>query len=83
MEQENQQAKSPSDHGKKPWWLWILICIVVGIIAYTLVYYLFFGENAEYAKNPQNYQGAVNKSEIISPNSSSVIPSLSFVMAIL
>lgn len=35
-------------YGKKPWWYWLLIYVVVGGAVYALIYMLFLKSNGGY-----------------------------------
>ncbi len=62
----NQSPQAPQSpppqygYGKRPWWQWLIIYIIVGAIAYGLVYYFFIANNgtSNYSsqENQQNYQ---------------------------
>lgn len=34
--------KNVGGYGKKPLWMWILLYVIIGVIAYAGVYYFFF-----------------------------------------
>ncbi len=36
-------------YGKRPFWQWILIYLVVAVVVYGLVYYLFFAKGKSYS----------------------------------
>ncbi len=51
---ENNEQKNYG-YGKRPLWQWILLYIVIGLIAYGLIYFIFFYKNDGYNYNaPQN-----------------------------
>ena len=44
-------------YGKRPLWQWIIIYIVVGGIAYGLIYYFFFAKSGGYNYAPSEQGG--------------------------
>lgn len=43
-------------YSKKSIWKWILVYVVVGVVAYGLIYYFFFAKDGGYSYNSQQYQ---------------------------
>lgn len=41
----NKPEKPPKGYGKRPWWQLVLIYIVIAIVAYGLIYLIFFSNN--------------------------------------
>lgn len=41
------QAPEKSGYGKRPWWFWVLLYVVIGGILYAGIYY-FFLQNGGY-----------------------------------
>ena len=39
-------------YGKRPLWQWVVLYIVIGGIAYYLIYYFVFAKNGRYNYNP-------------------------------
>lgn len=38
----NKPKKPPRGYGKRPFWQWVLIYIVIAVIVYGLIYLIFF-----------------------------------------
>ena len=57
----DQQTTSGDGYGKRPLWQWILLYVVLGGIAYGLVYYFVFAK-----RGGHNYQTPYQN---ITPNS--------------
>lgn len=51
MDYNNQKSYST----KKNLWKWILLYVVVGVVAYGLIYYFFFAGRGGYNYNTQQY----------------------------
>ena len=39
--QDNPKPTKSNGYGKRPWWFWVIIYVVVAIIVYGLIYLLF------------------------------------------
>jgi len=53
---ENNYNKNSYGYGKRPLWQWIVIYIIIGGIAYALIYYFFFAKNGGYTYSPSQYK---------------------------
>lgn len=67
MEEENKT----SGYGKRPLWQWLLLYLVVGIVAYGLVYYFVL------AKNSNNNQAGIYQQNISPTTAQTQAPSSS------
>lgn len=47
-------------YGKRPLWQWILLYVIIGAIAYGLIYYFFFANKGGYTYTTQNNQNSTN-----------------------
>lgn len=57
--------KQDDVRARKSIWKWILLYVLIGAVAYGLIYYFFFAKNGGYNYNSQNYQNQTqNNSEI-------------------
>jgi len=54
--QTPQEGKPSYGYGKRPWWQWVLLYIVVGGIVYGAVYYIFFAKSGGYNYQAPQYQ---------------------------
>lgn len=54
--EENHQQQSQYNYKKRPLWQWVALYIIVGGIAYGIIYYFFFAKSGGYTYNAPPYQ---------------------------
>lgn len=76
---EGSPEKSNYNYGKRPLWQWILLYIVIGTIAYGLLYYFIFAKNNNsYSTNPGQYRyPSKTQRQISNPTSTQTVHSKS------
>jgi Leucine-rich repeat (LRR) protein len=62
---EDNYNKNSSGYGKRPLWQWIVLYIVIGGIAYVLIYYFFFTKNNGYTYNPSQSNNTVTQNNVL------------------
>src|SRR3989344_3476129 len=75
MADENYQAPAGGGnksygYGKRPWWQWALIYIVIGGIAYGAIYYFFFTDKGGYTADSTDYGTDYNAPANTDPDNS-------------
>lgn len=73
MEPEEKRS-----YGKRPLWQWIAIYVVLGIIAYGIIYYLFLGKKGNYSSQSNQYQTTQTSA---APTTEGVKQALSFTVS--
>ncbi len=65
---ENSYQQSSGGYGKRPWWHWLVLYIVIGAIAYVAMYYLFFYNRGGYSYNSQTQTQNTNTNQTSNKN---------------
>lgn len=56
-------------YSKNNLWKWVLLYVLIGAIAYGLIYYFFFAKSGGYSYNAQQYQNNYERYKQTSNNS--------------